>query len=203
MSEIWMDECYNPPFELGSGALLDLGAHVGLATRWLLSRYAFVESIALEPLEANYRLAVRNIESLSTRTRVLRGAAGPASGKAVMSYGASSNTGSIRTDSVAVSHEVPVYSVDDIIGMLEGQSHVSLLKMDIEGAEAAIFRGSLDWLDRVDAMAIELHPPLVAYGKVESLTAHGQSLVDELARRGWTHHPPRVRGVGVDFFVRN
>src|SRR5690606_14350028 len=34
---------------------------------------------------------------------------------------------------------------------------ISLLKMDIEGAEAVVFRNHVDWLDKVDAMAIELH----------------------------------------------
>lgn len=36
-------------------------------------------------------------------------------------------------------------------------SHIDFLKMDIEGAEFGIFRDSLDWLDRVDDLAMEVH----------------------------------------------
>ena len=48
----------------------------------------------------------------------------------------------------------------DIASLLasSGFERISLLKMDIEGAEAVVFAGDCDaWLDKVDAMAIELH----------------------------------------------
>ena len=38
-----------------------------------------------------------------------------------------------------------------------GFERISLLKVDIEGAEVVVFGDNVDWLDRVDAMAIELH----------------------------------------------
>jgi len=39
-----------------------------------------------------------------------------------------------------------------------GYDRISILKMDVEGAEAVIFSKNFDaWLERVDAIAIELH----------------------------------------------
>jgi hypothetical protein len=38
-----------------------------------------------------------------------------------------------------------------------GLEHVNFLKMDIEGAEFAIFADSLEWLKRVDNVAMEVH----------------------------------------------
>jgi hypothetical protein len=38
-----------------------------------------------------------------------------------------------------------------------GIQHVDFLKMDIEGAEFAIFRDSVQWLDEVDNLAMEVH----------------------------------------------
>jgi hypothetical protein len=41
---------------------------------------------------------------------------------------------------------------------MAGFERVSLLKIDIEGAEAVVFNApNLSWLDRVDNIAIELH----------------------------------------------
>jgi len=34
---------------------------------------------------------------------------------------------------------------------------LSVLKMDIEGAEVQVFSGDLSWIERVDCMVIELH----------------------------------------------
>jgi hypothetical protein len=49
----------------------------------------------------------------------------------------------------------------DIGSLLAGSGHerISILKMDVEGAEAEIFSQPCDWLDRVDALVIELHGP--------------------------------------------
>jgi hypothetical protein len=48
----------------------------------------------------------------------------------------------------------------DIATLLEGSGHqrISLLKVDVEVAEAVIFAEDFQsWLDKVDAIAIELH----------------------------------------------
>jgi hypothetical protein len=45
--------------------------------------------------------------------------------------------------------------------------HVNFLNVDIEGAEFAVFRNS-EWLDGVEAVAMETHPLL---GNVEKLVS--------------------------------
>jgi hypothetical protein len=41
-----------------------------------------------------------------------------------------------------------------------GIDYVDLLKVDIEGAEKEVFESSSRWIDRVGAIAIELHDQL-------------------------------------------
>ena len=41
-----------------------------------------------------------------------------------------------------------------------GLDEIDFVKMDIEGAEAVVFHGPLDWLQRVRAIKIELHEPM-------------------------------------------
>jgi hypothetical protein len=38
-----------------------------------------------------------------------------------------------------------------------GFERVSILKIDIEGAEAEVFAAECSWLERIDTLAIELH----------------------------------------------
>jgi hypothetical protein len=38
-----------------------------------------------------------------------------------------------------------------------GFNRISLLKIDIEGSELELFSGDTSWIERVDAIAIELH----------------------------------------------
>ncbi len=48
----------------------------------------------------------------------------------------------------------------DIASVLEASGHerISVLKIDIEGAEAAVFDGNVQpWLRRVDCLLIEIH----------------------------------------------
>ncbi len=41
--------------------------------------------------------------------------------------------------------------------MAAGHKRISLLKIDIEGAETALFNAGPDWLDQFDNIVIELH----------------------------------------------
>jgi FkbM family methyltransferase len=47
-------------------------------------------------------------------------------------------------------------TVDELMNTY-GLHHIDFLKMDIEGAEFGIFRDSVQWLDKVDNLAMEVH----------------------------------------------
>ena len=54
--EVWLFECYRPPFEIAIDHVLDLGANIGLTSLWLAKRYGCGRIIAVEPSAANARL---------------------------------------------------------------------------------------------------------------------------------------------------
>ena len=56
-------------------------------------------------------------------------------------------------------------TVEEVMDRFDLQ-HVNFLKMDIEGAEFAIFRDSAKWLERVDNLAMEVHNPLGDPGEI-------------------------------------
>jgi hypothetical protein len=51
---------------------------------------------------------------------------------------------------------IPAVTINDVLAKID-LSRIDVLKVDIEGAEEEVFRSSELWIDRVDAIIIELH----------------------------------------------
>jgi FkbM family methyltransferase len=60
-------------------------------------------------------------------------------------------------------NESDVVDAIDIASLMEqyGIFNLDLLKMDIEGGEQAVFADCTDWIDRVDAIIVEVHDRFV------------------------------------------
>jgi hypothetical protein len=79
--------------------------------------------------------------------------------------------------------EVPGCTVAQL--MVRQRWHrIDLLKMDVEGAEAEVFRHGDDWLDRVSVLVVELHDR-IAPGCAENLyrALHGRRFIQEVVGR--------------------
>lgn len=145
----------------GITTILDLGANVGYTSARLLSAYPAARLLAVEPSDDNVQLLHTNLAPFGTRADVLHGAVWPVTADLVIEERP-------YRDGAAWSRQVREarpgepgafrgWSPGDLIARLGGD-RVSLLKMDIEGAEAALLgHPDLGWLDRVDHLAIELH----------------------------------------------
>lgn len=149
-----------PPCE-GRGLIIDCGANVGYSAAYLLSRFPAHTLYAIEPEPSNFALLEQNLAPYGDSARLVN--------SAVWSH-AAELVHDARTyrDGRQWSHHVrealpgerpSMLAVD--IGAFLGESgyrRISLLKMDIEGAEAVVFaRCYQQWLPRVDVIAIELH----------------------------------------------
>ena len=164
VDEIFRDQVYSAALTaLGDvRTIIDLGSNIGLACRYFAARCPGVKILGLEPSPANFSLLEDNVREL-VRTgdcKVLLGAFWP-NEDTPLRLGASDPTSS------AGQFVVPARGAstgDTIRGMTmatilreSGFEQVDLLKVDIEGAEAELFKGQLDWLQRVHAIAIEFH----------------------------------------------
>lgn len=144
----------------GVGLIVDAGANVGLTSAYLLSRWPAAELVALEPHEGNYQLATRNLAAFGERVRVVKGAlwSHPCS---LMIREDADWTGREWAVQVreADTREVGDVVATDVPSLLRASGHqrISILKIDIEGAEAVVFSGPCPWLDQVDALVVELH----------------------------------------------
>lgn len=80
---------------------------------------------------------------------------------------------SIRQDSAVLHAMCTPNDFDSNLAITVGElmdaydlAHINFLKMDIEGAEFNIFRDAVDWLDRVDDLAMEVHNDIGDPGEI-------------------------------------
>jgi FkbM family methyltransferase len=138
--------------------VIDLGANIGLATRYFAARYPECRIFAVEPNRENYRLLEWNVAKIapSGRCRVVRQAVWSRPGAIAVSAPPGGNS----FDSVVVGGEggeLVQGATPQQILEASGFDRVDLMKIDVEGAEVEIFKGDLGWLGRVRTMAIEFH----------------------------------------------
>src|SRR5260221_6451190 len=150
--------------------IVDLGANVGYTTAYYAASYPDARVLAVEMDEANWRLACRN--NSGDRCQVVHAAVWDADGS--IEYGGTEDRGFRVTalDRGTRGRRVASRSLDSLFHE-HGLSRVDFLKMDIEGAEATVFAGSLQWLKGVQALKIELHPPMTYTECAQILTGEG------------------------------
>lgn len=160
-----------------SGLIIDCGANVGFSAAYFLSVSPGVNVIAVEPDAGNFHMLAVNTAAFGDRcTCVQAGVWSEPGGLRVVD--APQGDGREWARGVAV---VPLGETADIqavsIGMLLDQSpydRVALLKVDIEGAELAVFGPEAEtWLSRVDRIAIELHGRACAETYLKAVAAAG------------------------------
>jgi FkbM family methyltransferase len=178
LREVWMDETYRPPFSIRPDVVVDLGANIGLTTRWMRYRLGARRSVTVEASPTNGDLLARNVPA---GTQVVRAAVGPRDGSARFAADPASNLGRVADGGQ------PVWqvSMETVLEHLPEGARVGLLKLDIEGGEQGLLTGGdLTWLERVDSIIAEFHPEVVDYpGLVQVLVGQGFEYVP--AGRAW------------------
>jgi FkbM family methyltransferase len=135
--------------------IIDLGANVGYSSAYFLSRFNNCRVIAVEPDQRNFQQLEENLRPYGDRATMIHAAVWPRSEPLCLK-----NTGPGEEWGVSVEPS-PAGTVKTItmpkLIELAGSSRVSLLKIDIEGAETELFKSDTEWLTQVDNIVIELH----------------------------------------------
>lgn len=141
--------------------IVDCGANFGASTIFFAHTFPNSKVLALEPDIGNYNQLIQNIQPFYTRCKVFNTALWT---KSIFMNVVDFELGDGREWAKAVKpspqgQDSKLKSTDmrGILKMLNG-NRISLLKIDIEGAEKEIFSDTnLDWLNFVDRIVIELH----------------------------------------------
>jgi FkbM family methyltransferase len=141
--------------------IVDCGANVGYSTVYFLTRYPRAKVIAVEPDPGNCAVLAANVAPYGARCRAIASAVWSSKAGLVMGeerFGDGREWA--RTVRPNRPGETPLMTAVDIGTLLDesGMDRISILKIDIEGAEAEVFSANCErWLQRVDNLVIELH----------------------------------------------
>jgi FkbM family methyltransferase len=133
--------------------IVDCGANVGITSLFLASRYRNALVYSVEPDEANFELLKRNTDA-EPRIIPIHGAIVGQPQKTVRLTMNQASYGNFVTNADQ-GIAVPAFTIDQICAKYN-QTHIDLLKVDIEGAEKQIFTQAA-FLPRVGLVIIELH----------------------------------------------
>jgi len=146
----------------GINLIVDCGAYIGLTSAYFLSRFPSAHLIAIEPDEGNFAVLQENMRPFAPRVTLLHAAIWSHPTDLVIDDApfrdARDWTRHVREPREGETRTVPAFDIATILKE-SGFDRISLLKIDIEGAEAVIFADeqNLEWLDQVNNMVVELH----------------------------------------------
>ncbi len=160
---IWRDVVVGREYEMGdlgpAPVIVDAGAHIGVASAWFARRYPGALVLAFEPNPATFALLAANIRQNGLRRVAAFNAAvapvagatplwtlpGDSWGDATVRHSWHDGQPVRRLDAAAVT----------LSSLLVGP--VDLLKLDVEGVEAAVLAEAAPRLDRVRRLVLEFH----------------------------------------------
>ena len=138
--------------------VIDCGANVGYSAVYFLERYPHAKLIAVEPDADNFAMLQRNTEPFRQRVTLINGGVWSKSTGLVISNPNADSWGfSVREVRPGELTTVEAVDIPSLI-YKSGCDRVSILKVDIEGSEAEVFKQAA-WLEKVDRLVIELHGP--------------------------------------------
>ena len=150
--------------------MIDAGAYIGDTSAYFLSRYPDLKTIALEPNPTAHKIAAQNLAPYGDRAFLLQKGLYISDGIAFFSgdnTGASITAQGIEIDCTTILSLLQQYSIP----------RLDILKMDIEGAEEAIFNSNPEiWLSRVKLLIIEIHGSQIEPLITRVLTENGFSM---------------------------
>jgi len=178
----------------------DIGANIGLYSRFLVQCFGASKVYAFEPMVDNQRLMAKNFElgGCASRVTVVPLAIGNEDGTCEFQVDdLTSNTGSldvVRGGKPSASRaqyglpprtvRVPVARLDSI-EELKGIPKPDVIKLDVEGAEALALEGAENLLSRhACRLVIELHGADVAQKVLKQLWNYGYYCFGLLAKNG-------------------
>jgi FkbM family methyltransferase len=132
--------------------VIDCGANVGLSSVWFARRFPRARVVAIEPQPENHALLARNAASWGNIVPLHAAVSDHRTEVALIDMGH-------RADSWRTEEQpggLATVTIDDALATVPGGVPL-VVKVDIEGAEADLFRSSTGWLERTPLVIVETH----------------------------------------------
>jgi len=160
--QIFIQREYSPLLSLlNVGLVIDAGANVGFSSAFFLHAFPECEVVAIEPDSKNFAALLGNTAQFPQRITHIQGALWSHRTNLCINEKLfrSRREWSIQVRKPVENEpgNVQAYGIEDLL-LRSYHERISILKVDIEGAEAIVFNETCkNWISKVDAIAIELH----------------------------------------------
>lgn len=159
---IFLDQEYNCAklLQVPVQRILDLGANIGMGAVHLACQFPEAEIACVEPDPRNLPLLDRNLNANAVRAQIISAAAGAEMGKLNLRFGDNPTCSALETSPMHELDEttsVDVVTVPAILEQLDWD-YIDLLKIDVEGSEDELLSINNNWLSKVGALILEIHP---------------------------------------------
>ncbi len=155
--EVFLGRHYDVPFsDFEPRHILDLGANVGYASLYFAARWPQARILAVEPSRQNFAFLEKNVRGWNRITPLQAAVWSHPTTVHIANPDDAPNAYRMSEAGGPLPEKIPAYTVDQLVARL-GCKRLDLLKMDVEGTEAEIFKSNVGWLDRVNVMVVELH----------------------------------------------
>jgi len=136
--------------------IIDCGGNIGLATRWFARMFQEARIVVVEPNDENYRMLTMNTESLGDRVVRLKGGVWNTPARLrIVNPDAGSAAFRVEELDVTGNEGLRAYTIDEICE-IQGAHAPFIVKLDIEGSQAAVFRSNAMWVERTHLITLEL-----------------------------------------------
>ncbi len=136
--------------------IIDCGGNIGLATLWFSRVFPQARFAILEPEDRNFELLSRNTASLEGRIHRIKGAIWNRPAKlSITNPQAGSAAFRVEEQPVSSRDGIRGYTIDEVCEMCDVE-HPFIVKLDIEGSQAALFRDNTRWVENVHLITLEL-----------------------------------------------
>jgi len=159
---VFLDQEYEcrQKFEILPRRILDLGANIGMGAIHFACQFPDAEILCIEPDPRNISLLERNLRENAVNASLVEAAIGPEAGKLLLRFGDNPTCSALESSPMHHLSDATEVSVMTVPGVMEshGWDSVDLVKIDIEGSEDELLAKNNDWLTKVGAIILEIHP---------------------------------------------
>lgn len=136
--------------------IIDGGANIGLASLWFNRAFPEAQIIAVEPDADNFELLQKNTAHLGDRvTPVYGGLWHRTTQLEIINPNAGAAAFRVGERAAPEGSGISAFGIDDLCRR-SGNDHPLIVKLDIEGAQGALFSANTDWVARTDLITLEL-----------------------------------------------
>ena len=136
--------------------IIDCGGNIGLSALYLASLFPNATVYAIEPDQKNFEMLKQNTAVLDDRIVALRGGVWQESGNLkIVNPESGSAAFRMRASEGTAIDSIRAYTIPEICALAGVQSPF-IVKIDIEGAQANLFKGETNWVGNAHLIMLEL-----------------------------------------------